>query len=81
MKKEPIRKLVKIVDKESSYYGHWGFIRYWDGELYHVSGGSISSSFGEVTPIFSRDQFKFPRNLELYKKLGANIDNKGRENL
>lgn len=35
-----IGKLVKITDKESNYYGHWGFIRDWDGDVFHVSGGS-----------------------------------------
>ncbi|ATF13647.1 hypothetical protein A616_17165 [Brevibacillus brevis X23] len=74
-----IGKLIVIKDKESHYHGHWGYIQLWDGDVYHISGGSISSSFGEVTPIFSRDQFKIPTNLELYRKLGAKIDSKGRE--
>lgn len=52
-----IGKRIEITDKESVYYGHWGFIKFWDGEVFHVSGGSTSTSFGELTPIFDRDQF------------------------
>jgi hypothetical protein len=56
-----IGKRVSIIDKESLYYGHWGFIVAYDGS-YHVSGGSISSSHGELTPIFNRDQLRVKRN-------------------
>jgi hypothetical protein len=56
-----IGKRVSITDKQSIYYDHWGYIVAYDG-LYHVSGGSISSSVGELTPIFNRDQFRVKRN-------------------
>ncbi|WP_405169340.1 hypothetical protein [Paenibacillus sp. FSL H3-0286] len=53
-----IGKKVTITNKESQYIGHWGFIKEWDGNQYHINGGSISSEFGEVTPVFDRDEFK-----------------------
>lgn len=56
-----IGKRVDITDKQSDYYKHWGIIQAFDGALYHVSGGSIASSAGEVTPVFERDQFKIKR--------------------
>ncbi|GIP61108.1 hypothetical protein J15TS10_49220 [Paenibacillus woosongensis] len=55
------KKKVFIIDKDSMYFGHWGFIEKYDGEFYHVSGGSISSSYGELTPIFNRDQIRITR--------------------
>lgn len=51
-------KQVEITDKASQYFGHWGYIKMFDGDVYHISGGSISSSYGEITPIFDRSQFK-----------------------
>jgi len=74
-----VGKLVRIIDKDSDYYNHWGYIRHWDGDVYHVSGGSIASSYGEVTPIFSREQFRIPRDYERYIKLGAKFGQSGRE--
>jgi hypothetical protein len=62
---------VDIVDKQSPYYGHWGYIKLWDGNHYHVSGGSFSSELGEITPVFDRDEFKVPRNIDVYKRMGA----------
>jgi len=56
-----VEKKVEIIDKKSEYYGHWGYIRAWDGDTYHISGGSISSTFGELVPIFDRDQFVIKR--------------------
>ncbi|OMD67625.1 hypothetical protein [Paenibacillus odorifer] len=56
-----INKQINIIDPDSQYYGHWGYIRIFDGYVFHVSGGSISSSFGEITPIFDREQFKIKR--------------------
>ncbi|QSF43485.1 hypothetical protein [Paenibacillus tianjinensis] len=53
-----IGKKVSIVNKESSYVGHWGFIKIWDGRWFHIGGGSISSEHGEITPVFERDEFK-----------------------
>jgi|GEM_PF-1835112 len=77
-----INRLVEIIDNNSQYHGHWGFIRNWDGNSFHVSGGSISSSFGELTPIFDRDQLRFPRTarkLEELRKRGASADQNGKE--
>lgn len=55
-------KLVDIVDKESIYYKHWGYIKFFDGDVYHIDGGSISESVGgSLTPIFDRDQFRVRR--------------------
>lgn len=62
MKSNLTGKRVDIIDKESQYYGYWGYIRYFDGDVYHVDGGSISETFGSgLTPIFDRDQFKIRR--------------------
>ncbi|MNK43706.1 hypothetical protein D3C87_624210 [compost metagenome] len=79
-----IGKLVEITYKESDYKGHWGFIRDWDGEVFHISGGSISSDFGEITPIFNREDFRIPRSIQGYisagyLKIGVNIGEDGRE--
>lgn len=68
-----IGKLVEIIDEESGYDGHWGFIKDWDGEHFHVSGGSIALEHGGITPIFDRDQFKVPRNLEAFRKMGVKV--------
>lgn len=68
--------LVYITDKESVWYKFWGFIRYWDGEVFHVSGGSFLE---ESCPIFDREQFKVPRKLAVYIKAGARVDKNGRE--
>jgi len=65
--KNLIGKSATITDKDSPYYKHWGYIVFFDGERFHISGGSISSSFGEITPIFDRDQFRVKR-----KKVGFN---------
>jgi hypothetical protein len=79
-----IGKLAEITYKESVYKGHWGFIRDWDGEAFHISGGSISSDLGEITPIFNREDFKVPRNIQGYiragyLKVGVNVTEDGRE--
>jgi hypothetical protein len=74
-----IGKLVSITDKESNWYNHWGFIRDWDGDVFHVSGGSIAySDFGTI-PIFDRDQLTLPRKLDAFIKAGAKVDKDGRE--
>lgn len=65
-----IGKLVEITNTKSGYYKHWGFIREWDGSSYHVNGGSISSDFGEITPVFDRDEFKLPRSVNTYIRSG-----------
>lgn len=61
-------KRVDITDKYSDYYGHWGYIEHWDGDAFHVNGGSISLSFGGITPIFERNQFKIRRMKVIAKK-------------
>ncbi|WP_062408538.1 hypothetical protein [Paenibacillus naphthalenovorans] len=76
-----IGKLVEITDEDSGWAGNWGFIRAWDGQVFHVSGGSIPES---QHPIFDRDQFKVPRKLDAYFKKGwlkldVNITSDGRE--
>jgi hypothetical protein len=53
-----IGKKVSIINKESQYIGHWGFIKQWDGRWFHIGGGSISGKYGEITPVFERDEFK-----------------------
>lgn len=57
-----VGKRVKITDKTSYWYGHWGYIKQWDGNVFHVEGGSISlDGVSTYTPIFDRDQFKIYR--------------------
>lgn len=53
-----IGKRVDITDRDSMYYGHWGIVQHWDGETYHVGGGSISVTGNGACPIFDRNQFK-----------------------
>jgi hypothetical protein len=64
MKNKLIGKKVDIIDKESIYYKHWGFIRGFDGDVYHINGGSISLNNGDLTPIFDRNQFSVRRRQE-----------------
>jgi hypothetical protein len=57
-----VKKKVKIIDPDSPYFDHWGIIDFFDGDFFHVTGGSISTTFDkEITPIFDRDQFKLIR--------------------
>jgi hypothetical protein len=79
-----IGKLVEIIHEDSGYKGHWGFIRDWDGHAFHIGGGSISSEYGEITPIFNREDFKVPRNIDSYiragyLRIGVNVTEDGRE--
>lgn len=73
-----IGRLVKITNKDSLYIGHWGFVRDYDGRWFHVGGGSISSEHGEITPVFDRDEFKIPRNIDVYIRMGA-VTEEGKE--
>jgi hypothetical protein len=52
-----IGKKVFITDPDSIYFGEWGIIADFDGEVYYVNiaGGKDSQ------PIFNRDQFRVPR--------------------
>lgn len=64
MKTNLVGKLVEIIDQYSNYYGFQGFVVSFDGEFYHISGGSFATSNGqEITPIFDRDQFKVKRRV------------------
>jgi hypothetical protein len=72
-----IGKLVEI--KNNEYWtGHWGFVRAWDGQEYHVSGGSIAEN-NELMPVFSRNELNVPRDLSLYIQKGVRVDKEGRE--
>lgn len=63
MSKKLIGKRADITDKQSVYYGHWGYIKDFDGDVYYIDGGSISlDSDSKLTPIFDRDQFVIRRN-------------------
>ncbi|MGM1044836.1 MAG: hypothetical protein ACQEXX_01680 [Bacillota bacterium] len=73
-----IGKLVKITNKDSDYLGYWGFVRFYDGRWFHVNGGSISNEFGKVTPVFERDEFIVPRNIDMFVKAGV-VTEDGRE--
>ncbi|MET3209770.1 UNVERIFIED_CONTAM: hypothetical protein ABIC26_002717 [Paenibacillus sp. PvR008] len=56
-----IGKKVRIVNEESEYYRHWGFIEKWDGRWFHIGGGSISGGMENFTPVFDRDEFGMVR--------------------
>lgn len=58
MKSKLIGRKVYITDPESIYFGEWGIIADYDGEVYYVriADGNFPM------PIFDRDQFKVPRN-------------------
>ncbi|MCY9738146.1 hypothetical protein M5X17_31125 [Paenibacillus alvei] len=57
-----IGRHVTIIDKESDYFGHWGYIEDWDGDHFHVTGGSIATDEEkELCPIFDRDQLRVKR--------------------
>ncbi|HBY21381.1 MAG TPA: hypothetical protein DEG71_10330 [Clostridiales bacterium] len=57
MRNKLVGRKVYITDKESIYYNHWGIIINFDGDYYHISGGSISDSSNNLTPVFDRKQF------------------------
>lgn len=54
---------VYIADKESIYFGEWGIVDHYDGEVYHIriADGSIERY---SMPIFDRDQFKVSRKVK-----------------
>ena len=58
MKSKLIGKIAYITDQESIYFGEWGTIADYDGEVYYIK---IANGNGPQ-PIFDRDQFKVPRN-------------------
>lgn len=58
MKSKLIGKKVYITDTESIYFGEWGTVVDFDGEVYYVAIADGKTSL----PIFDRDQFRVPRN-------------------
>jgi hypothetical protein len=60
-KRNLVGKRVSIIDKESQFYGHWGYVVRQD-DHYHVGGGSICLEDDlRIVPIFDRDQFVVAR--------------------
>lgn len=57
MKSKMIGKLVYITDPESIYFGEWGEVMHYDGEVYHIAVAQGKNSL----VIFNRDQFRVPR--------------------
>lgn len=57
MKSKLIGRKVYITDTESIYFGEWGIIADYDGEVYYIriAGGK------DGMPIFDRNQFRVPR--------------------
>ena len=58
MKSKLIGRKVYITDPESIYFGEWGIIADYDGEVYYIR---IANGNG-AQPIFDRDQFRVYRN-------------------
>jgi hypothetical protein len=58
MKSRLIGRRVYITDKESIYFGEWGIIADYDGEVYYIRIADGKDGM----PIFDRDQFRVPRN-------------------
>lgn len=58
MKSKLIGKKAYITDPESIYFGEWGIIDYFDGEVYGIRIADGRDSI----PVFDRDQFRVPRN-------------------
>ena len=57
MKSKLIGKVAYITDTESIYFGEWGTIVDFDGEVYYIA----IANGNDAQPIFDRDQFKVPR--------------------
>lgn len=57
MKSRLVGRKVYITDKESIYFGEWGEIMFYDGEIYHIAIAKGKTSL----VIFDRDQFRVPR--------------------
>lgn len=51
--KDLIGYRVDIKNSNPTWAGFWGYIKDFDGDVYHVTGGAIGNS----CPIFSRDEF------------------------
>ena len=63
-----IGKIAHITDKDSIYFGEWGVIDYFDGEVYYIK----IANGGDSVPVFDRDQFKVPRRSVLYDHIQRN---------
>jgi len=59
MKSKLIGKTAHI--KKGMYEGHYGKIIHFDGDRYHINGGSIGEN---ITPIFDRDEFIIRRKMK-----------------
>ena len=57
MKSNLIGRKVYITDKESIYFGEWGIIADFDGEVYYIK----IANGNDGMPVFDRNQFKVPR--------------------
>ena len=57
-KSKLIGKKAYITDPESWYFGEWGIIAHYDGEVYHIKIANGKDGM----PIFDRNQFWVPRN-------------------
>ncbi len=57
MKSKLIGKVAFITDRDSIYYGEWGTIVDFDGDVYYIA---IANGMDSV-PIFDRDQFRVRR--------------------
>jgi len=49
-----IGKKVDITDKDSIYFGDWGIIKSFDGDVYYIAIFNGTDSI----PVFERNQFK-----------------------
>lgn len=57
MKSKLIGRKVYITDPESIYFGEWGTVVDYDGDVYYIAIADGKTSL----PIFDRNQFKVPR--------------------
>lgn len=57
MRSKLIGRIAYIKDVQSIYYGEWGTIVDYDGEVYFIA---IANDYSSL-PVFDRDQFKVPR--------------------
>ena len=63
-----IGKVAYITDKDSIYFGEWGTITDFDGDVYYIK----IANGGDSIPVFDRDQFKVPRRSVLYDYIQRN---------
>lgn len=58
MESKLIGKIAYITDKDSWYFGEWGTIDGFDGDVYYIK----IANGGDSVPVFERNQFKVPRS-------------------